>query len=148
MPYANGTNYTDEQLRNMSDAQLLGTGLTPSASMPYTSLTGGVDSPQYPSVTIPIAPPSTSSGLFGVISGFDQAIPALGSLDSMFGINLPPPAAGTTGDTIGSTGKAIGAGVSFITDIPRVATTFVGGLLIAAGLFALANNSRVIQLVK
>lgn len=47
-------------------------------------------------------------------------------------------------------GSAVTKGLAFISDVPRVATTVIGALLIAAGIFALAGGShrQIIQLVK
>lgn len=55
-----------------------------------------------------------------------------------------------TATALDSAGSALTSGFDFITDIPRVATTIIGGLMIAAGLFSLAGGShtQIIELVK
>ncbi len=72
------------------------------------------------------------------------------SLDKVFG---EIPVIGAVNNALGSTGNpksvlsgglsATGSALSFITDIPRVATTLLGLILIIAGIFALTKGPVV-----
>lgn len=84
--------------------------------------------------------PTPQTGLFGLLGDVDKAIPALGALDDLFDLNP-----NTSGSLTATDGPAAGiaAGLAFITDIPRVATTLLGLILIIAGVFALSRGPAV-----
>jgi len=82
--------------------------------------------------------PSISGALSGIIGWVDKNVPVLGAADSAVGLNPNTPGSGLAG-----TAKAIGSGLSFITDIPRVATTLLGLILIIAGIFALSKGPAI-----
>lgn len=90
-------------------------------------------------------PNATQTPMAGDFLG--SSIPFAGifdkALDSITGANV------AASDPAAQPGT-LGGFLSFIGDIPRIATTLVGGLMIAAGLFALAGGShtQIIQLVK
>jgi len=88
-------------------------------------------------------------GFFGNLAGgIDQAIPALGSLDSMFGVNPGAPDAGSTGATVSNVITGTGSFLSFISDIPRVVTLLVGLMILTVGFFMLADKSVIQTVVK
>ena len=140
--------YTAAQILAMNTSQWAAagnpviTGATPlgsvDVSVPFN--------PSVPSATIPLysgdtGSPTANDYLGTFIDGFIHPFDTLtGQRSAAHGVD--------TGQTITNTEKAATGFWSFASDIPRVGTTLVGGLMIAAGLFALAGNSRVIQLVK
>lgn len=73
--------------------------------------------------------------MFGKILGYD---PLTGKVDTPTSNVMNNYGAGATG--------VVGF-LSFISDIPRLATTIVGGLMIAAGLFSLASKQNVISVI-
>lgn len=92
----------------------------------------------------PMAGDNPVSGFFG---GIINGVFGAGSYDAGGAVKAQGDA---TAAAIGNAASGVANGLSFITDIPRVATTLIGGLMIAAGLFALAGgtHTQIIQLVK
>lgn len=56
---------------------------------------------------------------------------------------LTPDAIGSVIGGVGDAAKGAGSAISFITDIPRVATTILGLILVIAGIFALTRGPAV-----
>jgi len=79
-----------------------------------------------------------TNALSGIIGWVDKNVPVLGAADSAVGLNPNTPGSGLAG-----TAASIKSGLSFITDIPRVATTLLGLILIIAGIFALSKGPAV-----
>lgn len=75
----------------------------------------------------------TSGNFFGPITGVLNGISNAGA---------------STVNKVTDTAKGVGSLLSIATDLPRLGTILVGGLLIAAGLFALAGGNRVIQITR
>lgn len=101
-----------------------------------------------PASLLPKAPSTSNTSFFG---GIGNAInnatntlmgPLLGNVGTPLGGGVGA-VVNHAGDIVNSTDKA----VKFITDIPRVATTLLGLILIIAGVFALAKGPAV-QIVK
>lgn len=92
------------------------------------------------------APGSIDNGFFTGLanSPFLQAFPSFNPNSITGG------GAGKIGAGIDETTKGLGDLLSIVTDLPRVATILVGGVLLAAGIFAIAGGSHkdVIELVK
>lgn len=109
---------------------------------------------QYTPATVPnVTTPQTATG--GIHDYINRALSAIDSIDPTAPVNGGAGAGGVIGNSIDSATKAanqVTTGTSsllgILTDVPRVGTLLVGGLMIGAGLFALAGNSRVIQLAK
>ena len=124
------TTYTQAQLDAMSNEQLIALGMPVATDAPYVT---GDHVPGYDGST-------AGSGL-----------PALPKIPTLMGLPLWGKDT-LLGKAIDGGAKVVSgakAGLNFITDIPRVATTIIGGLLIAAAIFAIAGGSRrdIIQVV-
>lgn len=78
------------------------------------------------------------SSFTDAINSFTNTIsgPILGNLGTPLG-----GAAGATASAVSSTAGLL----NIVTDLPRVGTIVIGGLFIAAGLFALAGGNKIIQ---
>lgn len=50
-----------------------------------------------------------------------------------------------TGQAMGATVGTVSSLLGIVTDLPRLGTILIGGLLLAAGLFALAGGNKIIQ---
>lgn len=73
----------------------------------------------------------------------------LGGLGSIFTGQDPATAAKEAGQAAADVPAAVGTGLKFITDISRVSTTLVGGLLIFGGIMALVfNRETIVQVTK
>lgn len=113
-------------------------GLTGPAVDAYVS---GQNNPALP------ATPTATTGFKSILGNFvtalaniDQSVPMLGSIDSSVGLNPNVP-----GSTLSNTGGAASAlsFVSFLSDLPRVATVVLGLVFIIAGVFALTRGPAV-----
>lgn len=74
----------------------------------------------------------------------------LGGVDSWLSKNVDSPISGAFSDTYHTVADpiaAIGEGLKFLADPPRVAVTLIGFLLIAGGIFMLGRN-QIMQVVK
>lgn len=80
--------------------------------------------------------PWSIPSLSQVLGGFTQGI--IHPLDTFTGTNTDAmnKSAGDTGKAVASVGALLG----IVTDVPRMATIVVGGLLLAAGIFAIAGS--------
>jgi hypothetical protein len=117
----------------------------------FASNVGGAPSATTPGTTSPTEttanPTAAPQGLFGSISSalapwnpFNPQNSIAGNVVSGVG----SVAAGAAGSALNAACPTCKAATSFITDIPRVATTFIGALLIIAGLIALATHHDII----
>lgn len=75
-----------------------------------------------------------------LVDSWVNQIPVIGPLNKMLGSTADP-----NSPVSGGAGAATGA-LAFITDVPRVATTVLGFILIIAGIFALSRGP-VVQVV-
>lgn len=87
----------------------------------------------------------------GMFSGnaIDQAFPGISHNPD--GSPLAYPFGATIGgaiDTATNAAKGTGALLDIVTDLPRLGTILVGGLLITAGLFSLASGNKIIQAIR
>lgn len=98
------------------------------------------------SAQLDIPPGALESGFFSGLanSPFLQAFPSFNPNSVTGG------AAGKAGGAIDATTSGVSSLLSIVTDLPRVATIVVGGVLLAAGIFAIAGGSHrdIIDIVK
>lgn len=123
--------FTQAQIDQMSFEQLQALGFPVATDAQYVT---GTHVPGYDGNT-------TGSGLPG--------LPKLPDVPKILGMNLydPDSALGKTIGGVAGAAKTVSAGFNFITDIPRVATTVIGGIMIAAGIFAISRGSNVINVI-
>lgn len=144
--------YTQAQINAMSDAQLIAAGMPVAIDAPYSSTYDPLmQDPAYnPSAVTssmlsqPQATAPASNGFFTGLSGLQGL--GTGSLgDALSNSPLASLVGGSTPAAGGSNSSGGGwsAFWSFVGNPVRVGTTVVGGIMIAAGIFALSRGSGV-----
>lgn len=158
--------YTQAQINAMTTDELIAAGMPVASDSPYVS-TGlpsdysglsdsqsiGAGLPALPSVSLDIG---TGNSFFDALGAIEQGL--LHPIDTFTQTQAQRQAASDANSTqlqgAASTATSVASGVSsllnIVTDIPRLATILVGGLLLAAGIFSIAGGSHkdIINLVK
>lgn len=103
-----------------------------------------------PQATTPSPSPSFSSGLNAIVQGFMHPLDTLSGNNKAAMNASATSGSGGVGDAVsgfvgGLTGAASGTAkaLGFITDLPRVATTLLGLIVLIAGIFALSKGPAI-----
>lgn len=143
--------YTQAQLNAMTDQQLIAAGMPVAIDAPYSAtydplmqdpaynpsaVTSGTLAAQQSSQNTAPASPGFFSGLSGI-----SGLPSL--QDALSNSPFASLTGGATPAAAGNSGSGWSGFWSFVGNPIRIGTTVVGGIMIAAGIFALSRGSGV-----